>query len=76
MTMADKVNFEIDLTDTDLLNGSVIAFHWGMTCGNDTIEGQINTPTTRKTPEPAVLWLLALGLVGIGLSKRNKANPE
>lgn len=61
---AGKVNFEIDLTGTALAGSSNVALHWGMTCGNDTIEGQYTVP------EPAILGLLALGLIGIGASKR------
>ena len=66
-TTAGKVNFEIDLTGPTLLDGNNIALHWGMTCGNDTIEGQY-TP-----PQPAILCLLALGLLGIGVSRRKNA---
>ena len=63
-TTVNRVNFEIDLTGTALAGSKTIALHWGMTCGNDTIEGEYSVP------EPAILGLLALGLVGIGISKR------
>ena len=66
-TSANKVNFEIDLTGTALAGSKTIALHWGMTCGNDTIEGEYSVP------EPAILGLLALGLIGIGASKRKNA---
>jgi hypothetical protein len=59
-----KINFLIDLTGTDLAYSNTIALHWGMTCANDTIEGEYTVP------EPAILSLLALGLIGIGVSKR------
>jgi len=59
-----KVNFLIDLTGTSLANSETIALHWGMSCGNDTIEGLYTVP------EPSVLALLALGLVGVGVSAR------
>ena len=63
----DYIRFEIDLSGTDLANSTNLALHWGMTCGNDTIEGEYSVP------EPAILGLLALGLVGIGVSKRKNA---
>lgn len=63
---ATSVNFLIDLTGTSLAGSNTIALHWGMTCGNDVIEGKYTVP------EPGILALLALGLVGVGFSKRNK----
>ena len=62
-----KINFLIDLTGTDLISSNTIALHWGMTCANDTIEGEYSVP------EPAILGLLAMGLIGIGISKRKNA---
>lgn len=61
-----SINFYIDLTGTDLLYSDTFALHWGMTCGNDTIEGEYSVP------EPAILGLLALGLIGIGVSQRKR----
>ena len=61
---AGSINFYIDLAGTDLLYSDTFALHWGMTCGNDTIEGEYSVP------EPAILGLLAIGLIGIGVSKR------
>ncbi len=63
---AGSINFLIDLTGTALEGSDTIALHWGMTCGNDTIEGEYSVP------EPAMLGLLALGLIGIGFSQRKK----
>ena len=62
-----KINFLIDLTGTTLEGSDTIALHWGMSCGNDTIEGEYSVP------EPKMLGLLALGLIGIGFSQRNKS---
>ena len=64
----NKVNFEIDLTGTALANSSNIALHWGMTCGNDTIEGEYTVP------EPAILGLLSMGLIGIGIGASKRKN--
>ena len=61
-----SINFLIDLTGTALEDSNTIALRWGMTCGNDTIEGEYTVP------EPAMLGLLALGLIGIGFSQRRK----
>jgi len=62
---SDTVSFTVDLTGTDLegtlANG--IAFHWGMTCANDTIEGGIDAPNA--VPVPASIWLMASGLLGL-----------
>ncbi len=61
-----RINFLIDLSGTRLAKSDTIALHWGMTCGNDTIEGEYTVP------EPAILGLLALGLIGIGVSQRKR----
>ena len=63
----DYIRFEIDLSGTGLASSTNLALHWGMTCGNDTIEGEYSVP------EPAILGLLALGLIGIGISKRKNS---
>lgn len=61
-----NLNFLIDLTGTSLEGSKSIALHWTMSCANDVIEGEYNVP------EPALLGLLAMGLIGIGVSKRKK----
>jgi hypothetical protein len=42
-----------------------LAFHWGMTCANDVIEGA-------PVPEPATLLISALGLAGLGAWGRRR----
>ncbi|HED36443.1 MAG TPA: PEP-CTERM sorting domain-containing protein [Gammaproteobacteria bacterium] len=64
----DFISFSIDLAGTTLLNSDTIALHWGMTCGNDTIEGAFS-----RVPEPAILSLLAVGLISAGVIRHKKA---
>jgi len=63
-----SISFLIDLTGTTLAGSDTVALHWGMTCGNDTIEGEYTS-----VPEPAILGMLAIGLVGIGISQHKRA---
>ncbi len=58
---AGTITFSIDISGTDLATAGFIGLHWGMTCGNDVIEGVY-------VPEPGILMLLSLGLSGLGLA--------
>jgi len=60
------ITFLIDIDGTGLLQGSEIAFHWGMMCGNDVIEG------SAPVPEPATMLLLGVGLCGLAFVGRKK----
>ncbi|MBQ1783576.1 MAG: hypothetical protein II007_07985 [Gammaproteobacteria bacterium] len=52
--MLGKISFTFDLSGTSLLGADDIAFHWAMSCGNDTIEGQLENPY--EVPVPSRLW--------------------
>ena len=66
-TSASTVLFTVDVAGTALENANSIGLHWAMTCGNDTIEGAY------KVPEPSVIALFGLGLLGLGFARRRKA---
>ncbi|ALK99129.1 hypothetical protein AB595_20375 [Massilia sp. WF1] len=65
VTPDEALEFKIAVSSTDLLNYSSIAMHWGETCQNDVIEGQVN-----MVPAPGPLSLMALGLVALGATRR------
>ena len=59
------INFQMDISGTNLLLSDQIALHWGPTCQNDVIEG------VSAGPVPAAVWLFASGLIGLtGIARR------
>jgi len=44
--------------------------HWGMTCGNDVIEG------AATVPEPPTMLLFGIGLIGLGGALRQRMQPN
>ena len=64
---AGQLNISANLSKSDLLGGDSLAFHWGMTCANDAIEGEVDL---KKVPEPGTIGLVALGLTGLFFLRR------
>jgi hypothetical protein len=58
----DFMRFDLSGLTTYGFTGFPGAFHWGMSCANDVIEGVI--------PEPSTLLLLGSGLLGFGVFAR------
>lgn len=67
------VSFSFDTAGLNLDPGS-FGFHWTMYCGNDVIEGL--DPATVPEPKPAGIFLLGMGLIGLGVMRRRKTARE
>jgi hypothetical protein len=68
VTANKELKFTISLASTsELLKYNSLAMHWGETCQNDVIEGQVSL-----VPVPGALPLMGLGLVVLGLSRRRR----
>jgi hypothetical protein len=68
VTANKELKFTITLaSSSDLLKYSSLAMHWGETCQNDVIEGQVSL-----VPVPGALPLTGLGLVMLGLARRRR----
>lgn len=72
-TTAGQILITLDISGTALATASSIGLHWGMTCGNDTIEGEY------AVPEPTTLLLMMLGFVGltiVGMRRKQTASLD
>ena len=64
------LSFSFDTAGLDL-DPTSFGFHWTMYCGNDVIEGL--APVTVPEPAPAGIFLLGIGLIGLGVVRRRDA---
>lgn len=70
------LSLSMDLSGTGLLNSNDLFFSWGYTCANDMLIGSvaiadIDTPTP-DVPEPGILSLVGLGLLGTLMTRRRR----
>jgi hypothetical protein len=76
----NKIGGIVDIDDFDDFLRFTIAYdfgdidtyglHWGMTCGNDVIEG------AATVPEPPAMMLFGIGLIGLGGALRQRMQPN
>jgi hypothetical protein len=73
----NTLTYTMSLSALGIIEGDSVGFKWGMTCANDTIEGQVEIPVTpNELPEPASLTLFATGVVGLAMRRRRSVTKK
>lgn len=65
-----ELRFSINAANTDLINFSSFAMHWGETCQNDVVEGLVGMPLPNSLP------LLGVGLGAMLLLRRRQTGAR
>lgn len=58
----DYLSISFDISALHMKPGDWMGLHWGMSCGNDVIEGAFDPGIV---PEPSTVFLLGIGLLGV-----------
>lgn len=67
-----RFSFDVSGLNLDTKN---LGFGWTMYCGNDVIQG-LNTPINVPEPSSTGIYLLGLGLIGLGVATRRRKTGQ
>ena len=65
-----SITYSILLSSLGLSGDLALGLKWGMSCANDTIEGEVRYTSV---PEPSTLLLLGASLLGFGFTAKRKS---